>query len=116
MGAIVAAMRDAHRRAGVSPHDIGLVLAHGTGTALNDPTETAALDTVFAGAAPGPLMTVIKSAIGHTSGSAALMSLPARAGRLGGVRLSSRAFGACEQRGGGVGGAGCAAGRRAGGS
>ncbi|MFB7115054.1 beta-ketoacyl synthase N-terminal-like domain-containing protein [Streptomyces sp. NPDC056190] len=75
VGGIVAAMRDAHRRSGVTPQDIDLVLAHGTGTALNDPTEAAALDTVFAGAAPGPLVTGIKGAIGHTSGSAALMSL-----------------------------------------
>lgn len=75
VGGIVAAMRDAHRRAGVTPRDIGLVLAHGTGTALNDPTEAAALDTVFADVAPGPLVTGVKGAVGHTSGSAALMSL-----------------------------------------
>ncbi|MEV7085124.1 beta-ketoacyl synthase N-terminal-like domain-containing protein [Streptomyces sp. NPDC093085] len=72
---IVAAMRDAHRRAGVDPRDIGLVLAHGTGTALNDPTEAAALREVFPDTAPGPLVTGVKGAIGHTSGSAALMSL-----------------------------------------
>jgi 3-oxoacyl-[acyl-carrier-protein] synthase II len=75
VGGIVAAMRDAHRRADVTPRDIGLVLAHGTGTALNDPTEAAALDTVFADVAPGPLVTGVKGAVGHTSGSAALMSL-----------------------------------------
>jgi 3-oxoacyl-[acyl-carrier-protein] synthase II len=72
---IVAAMHDAHERAGVKPDDIGLVLAHGTGTALNDPTEAAALTEVFDGASPGPLVTGIKGAIGHTSGGAALMSL-----------------------------------------
>ncbi|MFE1782325.1 beta-ketoacyl synthase N-terminal-like domain-containing protein [Streptomyces sp. NPDC059506] len=72
---IVAAMRDAHERAGVRPQDVGLVLAHGTGTALNDPTEAAALGEVFAGAGTGPLVTGIKGSVGHTSGSAALMSL-----------------------------------------
>ncbi|KAA2254451.1 beta-ketoacyl synthase [Solihabitans fulvus] len=71
---IVAAMRDAHTRAGVAPEDIDLVLAHGTGTALNDPTEARALTEVFAEAGGG-LVTAIKGATGHTSGGAALMSL-----------------------------------------
>ncbi|WP_367127676.1 beta-ketoacyl synthase N-terminal-like domain-containing protein [Saccharothrix sp. HUAS TT1] len=70
---IVAAMRDAHDRAGVTPDRIGLVLAHGTGTALNDPTEAAALTEVFGAARP--LVTGVKGGIGHTSGAAALMSL-----------------------------------------
>jgi 3-oxoacyl-[acyl-carrier-protein] synthase II len=70
---IVAAMRDAYARAGVSHEDIDLVLAHATGTALNDPTEAAALTEVFG--ADGPPVTGIKGAIGHTSGGAALMSL-----------------------------------------
>jgi 3-oxoacyl-[acyl-carrier-protein] synthase II len=70
---IVAAMRDAHRRAGTGPEDIGLVLAHGTGTALNDPTESAALTEVFG--VDGPRVTGIKGATGHTSGGASLMSL-----------------------------------------
>jgi 3-oxoacyl-[acyl-carrier-protein] synthase II len=70
---IVAAMRDAYSRAGVSPQDIDLVLAHATGTALNDPTEAAALTEVFG--TDGPPVTGIKGSIGHTSGGAALMSL-----------------------------------------
>jgi 3-oxoacyl-[acyl-carrier-protein] synthase II len=68
-----AAMDDAYRRAGLGPADVGLVLAHGTGTALNDPTEATVLSELFAGS--GPLVTAIKGAIGHTSGSAGLMSL-----------------------------------------
>lgn len=72
---IVAAMRDAHRRAAVRPQDIGLVLAHGTGTLLNEPVEAAALGAVYGDVTPGPLVTGIKGALGHTSGSAALMSL-----------------------------------------
>ncbi|SBT41146.1 beta-ketoacyl synthase N-terminal-like domain-containing protein [Micromonospora narathiwatensis] len=70
-----AAMTDAYRRAGLRPADVGLVLAHGTGTALNDPTEAGVLAGIFADAGPGPLVTGIKGAIGHTSGSAGLMSL-----------------------------------------
>lgn len=72
---IIAAMRDAHVRAGIEPADIGLVLAHGTGTALNDPTESTALTEVFGRAAEQMLVTGIKGSIGHTSGGAALMSL-----------------------------------------
>jgi 3-oxoacyl-[acyl-carrier-protein] synthase II len=70
---IAAAMRDAHGRAGLGPGDVGLVLAHGTGTALNDPTEAAALTEVFG--THTPPVTGIKGAVGHTSGGAALMSL-----------------------------------------
>lgn len=70
---IVAAMRDAHTRAGVTPGDIDLVIAHGTATALNDPIEASALIEVFG--PHGPRVTGIKGAIGHTSGGAALMSL-----------------------------------------
>jgi len=70
---ITAAMRDAHDRAGLTPSDVGLVLAHGTGTALNDPTEAAAITEVFG--THTPPVTGIKGAIGHTSGGAALMSL-----------------------------------------
>ncbi|MGP3947296.1 beta-ketoacyl synthase N-terminal-like domain-containing protein [Streptomyces sp. 7N604] len=72
-GGIVATMRDAHRRAGVTPDQIDLVLAHGTATELGDPTEAAALLEVFG--PDGPQVTGIKGAIGHTSGGAALMSV-----------------------------------------
>jgi 3-oxoacyl-[acyl-carrier-protein] synthase II len=70
-----AAMDDAYRRADLTPADVGLVVAHGTGTGLNDPTEAGVLAQLFAGVRPGPLVTAIKGAIGHTSGAAGLMSL-----------------------------------------
>lgn len=70
---ITAAMRQAHVRAGVQAEDIGLVVAHGTSTGLNDPTEAAALLEVFGTGRPP--VTAIKGAIGHTSGAAALMSV-----------------------------------------
>ncbi|MDI6099264.1 beta-ketoacyl synthase N-terminal-like domain-containing protein [Actinoplanes sp. NEAU-A12] len=72
---LLAAMRDAYQRAGLIPADAGLVVAHGTGTALNDPTEAAVLTGLFGDRPAGPRVTGIKGAIGHTSGSAGLMSL-----------------------------------------
>jgi 3-oxoacyl-[acyl-carrier-protein] synthase II len=71
---VAGSMRLAHERAGVKAADIGLVVAHGTGTPLNDPNEALALRQVF-GAAPGPLVTAVKGATGHTSGGAALMNV-----------------------------------------
>jgi 3-oxoacyl-[acyl-carrier-protein] synthase II len=67
------AMRDAYRRAGRAPAETGVVVAHGTGTALNDPTECAALRELLAGA--DPLITAVKGALGHMSGTAALIGL-----------------------------------------
>ncbi|MEV5693460.1 beta-ketoacyl synthase N-terminal-like domain-containing protein [Micromonospora globbae] len=72
---ILRAVRDAHERAGRRPDQIDLVLAHGTGTALNDATEAHVLAEVFAGCAPGPLVTAVKGAVGHTSGGSALLSV-----------------------------------------
>jgi 3-oxoacyl-[acyl-carrier-protein] synthase II len=72
---ITAVIRDAHDRAGVQPRQVDLVMAHGTGTALNDATEIAALSDVFREDADGPLVTAIKSLTGHTSGASGLMSL-----------------------------------------
>lgn len=68
---IVAAMRDAHDRAGTDPRDLRLLVAHGTGTELNDPVEATALTKVVGAGVP---VTAIKGAIGHTSGGASLMS------------------------------------------
>jgi 3-oxoacyl-[acyl-carrier-protein] synthase II len=70
---IAAAIRDAHARAGIRPEQVDLVLAHGTGTLLNDEVEATALAKVFPGG--GPLITAIKSMTGHTSGGSGLLSL-----------------------------------------
>jgi 3-oxoacyl-[acyl-carrier-protein] synthase II len=74
---IAACMREAHQRAGIQAAEVDLVLAHGTSTALNDPAEAAALSEVFGESAGQALVTGIKGAVGHTSGSAALMALVA---------------------------------------
>ncbi|MFF0445695.1 beta-ketoacyl synthase N-terminal-like domain-containing protein [Streptomyces sp. NPDC004609] len=76
-GNISSAIREAHRRAGVRPADIDLVMLHGTGTPLNDEAESAALSAVFAGVDPSPYMTAIKSMTGHTAGASGLHSLVA---------------------------------------
>jgi 3-oxoacyl-(acyl-carrier-protein) synthase len=67
------AFHDGYRRAGVDPVDVDLVLAHGTGTLLNDQTEAEVLRDVFDD--HRPLVTALKSLIGHTSGGSGLMSL-----------------------------------------
>jgi 3-oxoacyl-[acyl-carrier-protein] synthase II len=72
---VAGAMRDAHKRAGVKPADVDLVMLHGTGTPLNDEAEAAALRTVFAGDVTRPWMTGLKSMTGHTSGASGLLSL-----------------------------------------
>nr|WP_269204777.1 beta-ketoacyl synthase N-terminal-like domain-containing protein [Motilibacter deserti] len=70
---IAAAMQAAYDAAGVTPADVGLVVAHGTGTALNDPLEAATLaDAYQSRSVP---VTAIKGGTGHTSGAAALMSV-----------------------------------------
>lgn len=72
---IATVIRDAHWRAGVKPQQVDLVMAHGTGTALNDAAEAAALADVFGEHRGVPLVTAIKSMTGHTSGASGLMSL-----------------------------------------
>ncbi len=71
---ICRAMRDAYARAGREPAETDLVIAHGTGTALNDPAECRALRAVVGAAGGSPLITAVKGAVGHTSGAAALVN------------------------------------------
>ncbi|MHB8719197.1 MAG: beta-ketoacyl-ACP synthase II [Candidatus Dormibacteria bacterium] len=63
------AMRRALRRAGLDPGEVGYVNAHGTGTVLNDVTETLALHAVF-GDGGGPPVSSTKSMTGHMLGAA----------------------------------------------
>jgi 3-oxoacyl-[acyl-carrier-protein] synthase II len=72
---IARSMRDAFERTGRKPDEVDLVIAHGTGTALNDPAECAALCEIVRGGGGDPLVTAVKGALGHTSGSAALINV-----------------------------------------
>jgi acyl transferase domain-containing protein len=73
-----AALTRAYRNAGVSPAQIGLIEAHGTGTVVGDRTELSTLNEVFseAGAGPGSCsIGSVKSQIGHTKCAAGLAGL-----------------------------------------
>ena len=74
IGGITRSMQDAHARADIDAAEVDVVVAHGTATALNDPTEAAALQTMFGRGGGAPAVTAVKGALGHTSGAAALMS------------------------------------------
>jgi 3-oxoacyl-[acyl-carrier-protein] synthase II len=69
------ALEDALRRADRAPDQIDLIVTHGTGTSLNDPIEAAVIRSVFAQDSPGPWITGIKGAVGHTSGGSALLGV-----------------------------------------
>ncbi|MGW3012839.1 SDR family NAD(P)-dependent oxidoreductase [Streptomyces sp. NPDC001219] len=73
-----AALERAYRHAGISPTEVGLIEAHGTGTMVGDRTELGALTELFtqAGAAPGSCaLGSVKSQIGHTKCAAGLAGL-----------------------------------------
>ncbi|MGH3981996.1 MAG: SDR family NAD(P)-dependent oxidoreductase [Pseudonocardiaceae bacterium] len=73
-----AALQRAYRIAGVSPSEVTLIEAHGTGTVVGDRTELSTLTEVFteAGAAPGSCtLGSVKSQIGHTKCAAGLAGL-----------------------------------------
>ncbi|WP_345812296.1 beta-ketoacyl-[acyl-carrier-protein] synthase family protein [Paraburkholderia sp. PREW-6R] len=73
---ISRAVGDAYSRAGVTAADVDFIMAHGTGTSLNDRTEAIALRAAM-GDAPlraAPL-SAIKSMTGHTSGASGLIGV-----------------------------------------
>lgn len=73
-----AVIRQALARAGVKPCDVSYVEAHGSGTALGDPIEIAALEAVFgeARSPEQPLMVgAVKTNIGHLVGAAGIAGL-----------------------------------------
>jgi 3-oxoacyl-[acyl-carrier-protein] synthase II len=67
-GSIAACIRRAHANAGIRPDQVQYICAHGTGTKTNDAVETLAIRDVF-GSQP-PVISSIKSMLGHTMGAA----------------------------------------------
>nr|WP_202487083.1 beta-ketoacyl-[acyl-carrier-protein] synthase family protein [Streptomyces sp. SID8354] len=65
---IAECMRLAHRSAGIEPHQVDYICAHGTGTPANDAVEAQAVREVFGERTP-PISS-IKSMLGHTMGAA----------------------------------------------
>lgn len=59
--------------AGVEPHEVDLISAHGTGTKANDVTETRAIHDIY-GARP-PRTISLKSMLGHTMGAASSLGV-----------------------------------------
>ncbi|MRV71683.1 SDR family NAD(P)-dependent oxidoreductase [Duganella sp. FT92W] len=72
------ALNRAYRRAGISPAEIGLLEAHGTGTVVGDRTELATMETVFSNAGSARAACAlgsVKTQIGHTKCAAGIASL-----------------------------------------
>lgn len=67
---IVRAMRAALDDAGLTPGDIDCVVPHGTGTPLNDSTESRALREVFGAGTATMAAYSLKAMLGHTGGAA----------------------------------------------
>jgi 3-oxoacyl-[acyl-carrier-protein] synthase II len=70
---ITAVMRRALASAGVEPDAVGLVSAHGTGTRMNDKTESEAIHRVFGERGGTVPVSSIKSMLGHTMGAASAL-------------------------------------------
>ncbi|MFC9294776.1 SDR family NAD(P)-dependent oxidoreductase [Streptomyces sp. NPDC057011] len=72
------ALERAYARAGITPDEVGLIEAHGTGTVVGDSTELTVLTELFttSGAAPGSCaLGSVKSQLGHTKCAAGLAGL-----------------------------------------
>lgn len=77
IGGMSRAMDGALADAGLKPQDIQYINAHGTGTAANDATETAALHQVFGDYASKLAVSSTKSMVGHALGAAGALEMVA---------------------------------------
>ncbi len=68
------ALRGALERSGMTANQIGCVVAHGTGTQLNDVSEAAAVGRVLGVGASSPPVTAPKAVLGHGLGAAGAFS------------------------------------------
>ena len=73
--AIVAAMDQALAFAGLAKEAVDLIIAHGTGTPLNDKTEAQLISSYFQDNTSDFRVTAPKSAIGHTGGASGAFGL-----------------------------------------
>ncbi len=73
------AMKLAVEDAGLAPHEIDYINAHGTSTPLNDRIETVAIKRLFGEAAQGVAVSSTKSMLGHALGGAGGMEAIATA-------------------------------------
>lgn len=72
------ALDRAYENTGIDPADVGMIEAHGTGTAMGDRTELSALTDLFLDAGAGPAraqLGSVKTQIGHTKCAAGVASL-----------------------------------------
>src|SRR5207247_2176383 len=73
----IRAMRRALRKAGMAPHEVDYVNAHGTSTKLGDVAETKAIHEVFGEHAPKLAISSTKSMHAHLLGAAGAMEAAA---------------------------------------
>ena len=81
-GGAARAMRSALAQAGLAPQAVGYINAHGTGTVVNDRTETRAIHAVFGAHAPQLLVSSTKAMHGHALGAGGAIELLAVIGAL----------------------------------
>lgn len=70
---VTKVMEKAIKNSGIRKEDVDYISAHGTGTGLNDKTETASIKEVFGEPAKNIPVSSIKSMLGHTMGTASAL-------------------------------------------